>query len=145
MPTPRIPPVAIAAPADEDEEDELELSEEVTLALEVELSLAVLVIVITLLLVLLRVLFALFVGFTRVPVAVAFATFGTKYVCTSVGRALNQEGVWPAANSEAISLETAAELVRASAIREEGRAVSRTEMTETLWKSTWSVGCVLLP
>lgn len=45
---------------------------------------------------------------------------------------MNHAGVWPAENSDAISLETAAELVRASWIREEGRAVWRTEMTETL-------------
>jgi hypothetical protein len=50
----------------------------------------------------------------------------------SLGRAVNQLGVAPAANSDAISLETAAELVRASEIREDGSAVSRTERTETL-------------
>jgi len=50
----------------------------------------------------------------------------------SDGSAVNQVGVWPAMNSDAISLETAAELVAASWIREEGRAVWRTERTEML-------------
>lgn len=45
---------------------------------------------------------------------------------------MNHAGVWPAENSDAISLETAAELVRASWMREDGRAVWRTEITETL-------------
>lgn len=50
----------------------------------------------------------------------------------SDGSAVNQVGVWPALNSLAIWLETAAELVRASWITEDGRAVWRTERTETL-------------
>jgi hypothetical protein len=50
----------------------------------------------------------------------------------SVGRAVNQVGVSPAANWDAISLPTAAELVRASATRELGRAVWRTWMMELL-------------
>lgn len=50
----------------------------------------------------------------------------------SDGSAVNHVGVWPAANSDAISLETAAELVSASAMREEGSAVWRTWMMETL-------------
>lgn len=62
-----------------------------------------------------------------VALAVAEAMAGTSSVLMSLGRATNQLGVWPAANSEAISLDTAAELVRASATREEGRAVWRTE------------------
>lgn len=41
-------------------------------------------------------------------------TAGTRKVWMSVGRAVNQAGVEPAENSEAISLETAAEFVRAS-------------------------------
>jgi len=49
----------------------------------------------------------------------------------SDGSAVNHVGVWPAANSEAISLDTAAELVRASWTMEDGRAVWRTERTET--------------
>jgi len=48
----------------------------------------------------------------------------------SDGRPVNHVGVWPAANSDAISLETAAELVRASCTRVDGRAVWRTERTE---------------
>lgn len=48
------------------------------------------------------------------------------------GRALYHEGVAPAANWEAIWLETAPELVRASATRDEGSAVWRTLRTETL-------------
>lgn len=51
----------------------------------------------------------------------------------SDGRAVNQVGVWPALNSEAIWLETAAELVRASWIRVDGRAVWRTERTEPMF------------
>ncbi len=43
-----------------------------------------------------------------------------------VGRAVNQEGV-AVANSAAMSLEAAEGFVRASATREEGRAVCRTE------------------
>jgi hypothetical protein len=50
----------------------------------------------------------------------------------SVGRAENQVGVSPAANWEAISLPTAAELVRASATRELGRAVWSTPRMELL-------------
>lgn len=50
----------------------------------------------------------------------------------SLGSAVNHVGVWPAENSEAIWLETAAELVRASAMTEDGSAVSRTLRTETL-------------
>lgn len=45
---------------------------------------------------------------------------------------MNHDGVAPAANCEAIWLETAAELVRASATREDGRAVWRTLKIETL-------------
>ena len=48
----------------------------------------------------------------------------------SVGRAENHEGVSPAANWEAISLPTAAELVMASATRELGRAVWSTPRME---------------
>lgn len=66
------------------------------------------------------------------PVALGKLATGTRYVWTSEGRAVNHAGVEPAENSEAISLETAAELVRASWMRLEGRAVWRTEMTETL-------------
>jgi len=44
----------------------------------------------------------------------------------SVGSAANQEGVAPTENSDAISDETAAELVRASATRDDGSAVART-------------------
>lgn len=44
----------------------------------------------------------------------------------SVGRALNQVGVSECINSEAISEETALGSLRASARREDGRAVSRT-------------------
>ena len=44
-----------------------------------------------------------------------------------VGRATNQLGVSPALNSEAISFETAAVFVRASAMRDDGSAVARTE------------------
>jgi len=58
-------------------------------------------------------------------------TTGLRKVWMSVGRAVNQAGVEPAENSEAISLETAAELVRASWRREDGMAVSSTERTET--------------
>lgn len=50
----------------------------------------------------------------------------------SVGRAENHEGVSPAANWEAISLPTAAELVMASATRELGRAVWSTPRMELL-------------
>ena len=49
-----------------------------------------------------------------------------------MGRAVNHAGVEPAAKSAEISEATAAELVRASWMRVEGRAVWRTEMTETL-------------
>jgi len=55
------------------------------------------------------------------------------------GSAVYHDGVLPAANSDAIWLETAAELVRASATRDDGRAVSRTERRETL-----PLGLVLL-
>jgi len=48
----------------------------------------------------------------------------------SDGSAVNQVGVWPALNSDAIWLETAAELVRASATMEDGSAVCRTDRTE---------------
>lgn len=65
-------------------------------------------------------------------VPVAFANAGIKYVCTAVGSAVNHAGVSPAANSEASWDETPAELVRASLMREEGRAVWRTETTERL-------------
>lgn len=65
-------------------------------------------------------------------VPVAFANAGIKYVCTAVGSAVNHAGVSPAANSEASCEETPAELVRASLMREEGRAVWRTETTERL-------------
>lgn len=65
-------------------------------------------------------------------VPVAFANAGIKYVCTAVGSAVNHAGVSPAANSEASWEETPAELVRASLMREEGRAVWRTETTERL-------------
>lgn len=65
-------------------------------------------------------------------VPVAFANAGIKYVCTAVGKAVNHAGVSPAANSEASWEETPAELVRASLMREEGRAVWRTETTERL-------------
>lgn len=65
-------------------------------------------------------------------VPVAFANAGIKYVCTAVGKAVNHAGVSPAANSEASWDETPAELVRASLMREEGRAVWRTETTERL-------------
>jgi len=44
----------------------------------------------------------------------------------SLGRAANQDGVAPAMNSDAISEETAAELVKASATRDDGRAVAST-------------------
>ena len=50
----------------------------------------------------------------------------------SVGRAEYQVGVSPAANWEAISLATAAELVMASATRELGRAVWSTPRMELL-------------
>ena len=43
-----------------------------------------------------------------------------------VGRAANHAGVLPAENSDAICEATAAELVRASASSEDGRAVART-------------------
>lgn len=141
IPTPSTPEVAIGilAPALEEEELSSPALAVASPPAEELLSLAVLVIVVTLLLVLLEVdRFAEFVGITSVPVPAATplvtfaATFGTMYVCTSEGRALNHDGVWPAANSEAIWLETAAELVRAAAMRDDGRAVSRTEMTETL-------------
>lgn len=49
-----------------------------------------------------------------------------------MGRAENQPGVSPAANCDAISLSTAAELVRASETSEEGRAVWRTWRMELL-------------
>lgn len=52
----------------------------------------------------------------------------------SLGRLVNQVGVSLWENSDAISLETASELVRASATREDGSAVWRTERTETLWR-----------
>ena len=55
-----------------------------------------------------------------------------RYVWIGVGRALNHVGVVPAANSDSTWLTTAGELVRASARREDGRAVSRTESTEML-------------
>ena len=58
---------------------------------------------------------------------------GTRYVWTSEGSAVNQVGVSPALNCDAISLDTAAELVSASATREDGRAVCRTWRTETLY------------
>lgn len=45
---------------------------------------------------------------------------------------MNHVGVSPAANSEASWEETPALFVRASAIREEGRAVWRTETTDNL-------------
>lgn len=51
---------------------------------------------------------------------------------TSEGRPEYQLGVSPAANSEEIWLATAAELVRASATRDEGSAVWRTWRTEAL-------------
>lgn len=55
----------------------------------------------------------------------------------SVGRAENHEGVSPAANWEAISLPTAAELVMASATRELGRAVWSTPRMELRsWAAT---------
>ena len=57
---------------------------------------------------------------------------GMRYVCTSDGSAVNHVGVSPALNCDAISLDTAAELVSASATREDGRAVCRTWRTETL-------------
>jgi hypothetical protein len=57
-----------------------------------------------------------------------------------VGRAENQVGVSPAANWEAISLATAAELVMASATRELGRAVWSTPRMELLrMKSQWEI------
>lgn len=49
-----------------------------------------------------------------------------------VGRSLNQLGVSPALNWEAISFETAGGSVRASLMRDEGRAVARTRKTEAL-------------
>jgi len=66
-----------------------------------------------------------------------------------VGRAENQVGVSPAANWEAISLATAAELVRASATRELGRAVWSTPRMELLGmrvsgKSSASDRCVTI-
>ena len=45
---------------------------------------------------------------------------------------MNQVGVWLLENSDAISLAAAAELVRASWTREEGRAVWRTEKRDKL-------------
>lgn len=84
-------------------------------------------------------------------VPVAFANAGIKYVCTAVGKAVNHAGVSPAANSEASWDETPAELVRASLMREEGRAVWRTETTERLCVlgvrdevSSWSCSFFLL-
>lgn len=87
------------------------------------------------------------VGATRVAFGAAAVIFasaelaaallvasGTRYVCTSDGSAVNQVGVSPALNCDAISLDTAAELVSASATREDGRAVCRTWRTETLCK-----------
>lgn len=72
---------------------------------------------------------------TNVPefVTLGYSCDGTRYVCTSEGRAVNHAGVWPAANPEEMSAATAAEFVRASWTRVEGRAVWRTEMTESLW------------
>lgn len=61
----------------------------------------------------------------------------------SDGSAVNQVGVWPALNSEATSLETAAELVIASWIKEDGRAVWRTERTET--RSSDAEDCAMAP
>lgn len=49
-----------------------------------------------------------------------------------MGRAVNHAGVEPAANSAEMSDATAAEFVRASWMRLEGRAVWSTEMTEAL-------------
>ena len=57
---------------------------------------------------------------------------GFRYVWMSEGRAVNQLGVAPAENSEAISETTAAEFVRASWTSVEGRAVWRTLRRETL-------------
>jgi len=87
------------------------------------------------------------VGATRVAFGAAAVIFasaelaaallvasGTRYVCTSDGSAVNQVGVSPALNCDAISLDTAAELVSASATREDGRAVCRIWRTET---SSW--------
>ena len=50
----------------------------------------------------------------------------------SDGRAVYQVGVWPAANSEAISAEAEAELVIANWTRDDGSAVWRTERREIL-------------
>jgi len=58
----------------------------------------------------------------------------------SDGSAVNHVGVWPAENSETIWLEAAAELVRASATREDGRAVCRTERTETRFSEEDAAG-----
>jgi len=58
----------------------------------------------------------------------------------SDGSAVNHVGVLPAANSEAIWLETAAELVRASATTEDGSAVSRTLSTETMFSDEEACG-----
>lgn len=62
----------------------------------------------------------------------------------SDGRAVNHVGVWPALNSDAISLEAAAELVSASRRREDGRAVWRTERTEMLYWSLVAVDDAIL-
>jgi hypothetical protein len=62
----------------------------------------------------------------------ALVAAGTRYVLTLLGRAANQDGVAPAANSDAMAEEAAAEFVRASSMREEGSAVWRTEYTEAL-------------
>ena len=58
-----------------------------------------------------------------------------------VGRDWNQVGVWPAENSDAISDATSFEFVRASARRDEGRAVARTERTSSLYTKLAEVVC----
>ena len=64
--------------------------------------------------------------------AAGLVASGTRYVWISDGSAVYHVGVWPAANSEAISLEASAELVRASWTSEDGSAVWRTERREML-------------
>ena len=59
-------------------------------------------------------------------IAALFVANGTRYVLMSAGKPENQLGV-AVANSAAISLDAAAGLVKASATREDGRAVWRTE------------------
>ena len=62
----------------------------------------------------------------RAPVALEAPPWPKRYVWIGVGRAVNQLGVVPALNSEAISEETAPGFVKASATRDDGRAVART-------------------